>query len=186
MIKIFLLSKVWHGTIHALSFFAQLPHDKLSQLKAKRTIEIGCGCAVLSIFAARFLDAPYIACQDLVSICIKYYSESNNYLQNRNVLEAATRVNMQLNDVRSDKFELIAGIWDSCFEGVPPNSYVLRFFTLLRIFLCFSFSLILTSDTVYRTKNFECLHRAFDRLLDHESDSRMFVLDSLLYIIYFI
>ncbi|KAI6195571.1 hypothetical protein M3Y94_01002500 [Aphelenchoides besseyi] len=79
---------------------------------------------------------------------------------NSEVLEWCTQKNLELNEIQSqNKVKLIGGPWETCFDLIPMNT----------------FSLILTSDTVYRVKHYALLHRQFDYLLDHDPTSRIFV-----------
>ncbi|KAI6220959.1 hypothetical protein M3Y99_01574000 [Aphelenchoides fujianensis] len=130
---------VWHGALHALSYFSSLSESELATMKGKRCIEIGCGNGVLGIYALLYLQAFEVFFQDL----------------NYDVLQWCTSQNLELNEVRNTKsaVKLLGG----------------------------PFSLILTSDTVYRTKNYPVLHRIFDYLLDHDPQSKIFVSGKNLY-----
>lgn len=78
--------------------------------------------------------------------------------QNHEVLQLCTEPNLSLNNIElSSRVRLLSGPWSTCFESIPRNT----------------FSLILTSDTVYRVKNFEALHDCFDYLLDNDPESQM-------------
>lgn len=141
---------VWHGTLHALSYFSNLNEKEFEKLKFKRTIDIGCGNGVLGIFALKYLKAFEVFFQDL----------------NYEVLQWCTQQNLNLNSIPSSQnIKLLGGAWQNCFDMIPKNT----------------FSLILTSDTVYRQKNFEVLHNCFDYLLDHDTESQIYVSGKAMY-----
>lgn len=78
---------------------------------------------------------------------------------NEDVLTGTTIKNLELNDIDPSRFETISGFWPKCFENYDPHS----------------FDLILTSDTVYRIKNYDNLLSIFDRLLSRDNESRVFI-----------
>ncbi|CAD5215136.1 unnamed protein product [Bursaphelenchus okinawaensis] len=98
----------------------------------------------------------------LLGIFLVLYSGAKNVVfqdLNEDVLSETTKPNLELNEICSTKYSLVSGFWPDCFKDLPINS----------------FDLIVTSDTVYRVKNFGHLHGIFEKYLQKSKDAKVFV-----------
>ncbi|CAD5220936.1 unnamed protein product [Bursaphelenchus xylophilus] len=78
---------------------------------------------------------------------------------NEDVLSDTTQPNLDVNGIHKSKYSFVAGPWPDCFQDLEETS----------------FDLIVSSDTVYRIKNFENLHLVFQRYLKKTKDASIYL-----------